>query len=381
MEDWHGYANNDRFGDGLHHASADRLQSAGELFPQQPELVGPIWELTQLDGMPVVPGTTITAEFDDTGRVGGSAGCNSYGGPYTVSDPKISIGPLMSTQMACIQPVMDQEIDYLAALQVAKTYGIDGEELTLYDADGDALAVYTVTDQGLAGTSWEVIAYNNGKEAVVSVIIGTEITADFGEDGQVTGSAGCNHYFGPYQTEGDTISMGPFGMTEMFCQEPEGLMEQESAYLAALETAATYKIEGINMEMRTAEGALVGTFHRTMAAPAKAEAAVTGTVTYRQRIALPEDAVVTVQIRDVSLMDAPAKVVGEEVIHTDGKQVPIPYAVAYDPDEIDERNTYSMFVRIEDGAGKLLFISDTSVPVITHGNPTKDVEIVVVPAG
>jgi putative lipoprotein len=108
---------------------------------------------------------------------------------------------------------------------------------------------------------------------------------------------------------------------------------------------------------------------------------VNGTVTYRQRIALPEDAVVTVQIQDVSRMDAPARVIGEHVIHTSGGQVPIGYSVPYDPGAIDESHSYSMSARIEDGEGKLLFISDTVVPVITRNNPTKDVEIIVVSAG
>ena len=108
---------------------------------------------------------------------------------------------------------------------------------------------------------------------------------------------------------------------------------------------------------------------------------MTGTVTYRERIALPDDAVVSVRIQDVSRMGAAAQVMGEQVIHTNGGQVPIAYTVPYDPETIDERFSYSMSVRIEDGAGKLLFISDTSVPVITRDNPTKDVEIVVVSVG
>ena len=109
--------------------------------------------------------------------------------------------------------------------------------------------------------------------------------------------------------------------------------------------------------------------------------AVSGTVVYRERIALPDDAVVTVQLRDVSLMDVEAPLLGEEVIHPDGGQVPIPYKVPYDAEAIDERNSYSMSARIEDGSGKLLFISDTATPVITRGSPTEDVEIVVVPTG
>ena len=106
--------------------------------------------------------------------------------------------------------------------------------------------------------------------------------------------------------------------------------------------------------------------------------AVSGTVVYRERIALPDDAVVTVQLRDVSLMDVEAQLLGEEVIHPDGGQVPIPYKVPYDAEAIDERNSYSMSARIEDGSGKLLFISDTAIPVITRDNPTEGVEIVTV---
>lgn len=109
------------------------------------------------------------------------------------------------------------------------------------------------------------------------------------------------------------------------------------------------------------------------------EQSVAGVVTYRQRIALPPEAVITVQIRDVSLADAPAQVLGEQVIQAEGKQVPIPYEVKYNPGEIKENHSYSMSVRIEDNAGQLLFISDTHTPVITGGSPTKDVEIVVVP--
>ena len=110
-------------------------------------------------------------------------------------------------------------------------------------------------------------------------------------------------------------------------------------------------------------------------------AAVTGEVVYAQRIALPEDAIVTVQIQDTSLADAPAKVIGEQVIETNGRQVPIPYSVSYDPDVIDERFTYTMSARITNGAGDLLWINDTAIPVITQGNPTEGVVIPVVQVG
>jgi putative lipoprotein len=108
----------------------------------------------------------------------------------------------------------------------------------------------------------------------------------------------------------------------------------------------------------------------------KDAANVSGTIVYRERIALPPDAVVQVQIQDVSLQDVAATVMGEQIITNPG-QVPIPYEVAYDPKKIQENHTYAVAARIEDGSGKLLFINTQSYPVITRGNPTKDVQVLV----
>lgn len=125
--------------------------------------------------------------------------------------------------------------------------------------------------------------------------------------------------------------------------------------------------------------ALAAGLFATLGCSSSGEASITGKVTYRQRIALPDDAIVTVQLQDVSKQDVAATVLGEQIIKTEGKQVPIPYQVTYDESEIDDRFSYSMSARIVDGSGKLLFISDTHTPVITRDSPTKDVEIVVVP--
>jgi heat shock protein HslJ len=225
-----------------------------------------IWVLTELNGSPPLPDTTITAQFFEDGKVGGSAGCNNYNTTYKVDGKNIQFGELAATtMMACPDPIMQQERDYLDMLKNAATFKIADDELTLFDSDGNALAVFAAQSQDLAGSSWDVISYNNGKEAVVSLIIGSEITANFGEDGQLTGNASCNNYFASYETDGDMISIGPAGATEMFCSEPEGVMEQEQQYLAALETADTYKIEGLKMEMRTDDGALVASFQRNLA--------------------------------------------------------------------------------------------------------------------
>ena len=228
-------------------------------------LTDSLWMLTELNGQAPLPDTAITAEFSEDGKVNGSSGCNSYSTTYSISGKKIAFGEqIASTMMACPDPVMKQEGDYLEALSAAATFEIADDTLTLYDADGNAVATFKALSQSLEGTSWEVIGYNNGKGGVVSVIIGTEITTDFIEDGQLTGSASCNNYFASYEIDDDRITIGPAGATEMFCEEPEGIMEQEQQYLAALGTAAPYKITGLAMEMRTSEGSLVATFKRAV---------------------------------------------------------------------------------------------------------------------
>jgi heat shock protein HslJ len=115
---------------------------------------------------------------------------------------------------------------------------------------------YKSQSQDLAGTSWEVIGVNNGQQAVISTLPDTTITADFGEDGTLSGNSGCNTYNGPYTVDGNQITIGPLSSTMMACGEPAGVMEQEAQYLAALGTAATYQIEGTVLELRAEDGAL-----------------------------------------------------------------------------------------------------------------------------
>ncbi len=106
-------------------------------------------------------------------------------------------------------------------------------------------------------------------------------------------------------------------------------------------------------------------------------AAVTGTVTYLQRIALAADAIVDVQLRDVSLQDGPAKVLAEVRIPAAGKQVPIPFRLPYAPTDINPAHSYAIGAAILVDV-KTIFTSTSSHPVSTRGAPT-ELSIVVQP--
>lgn len=100
------------------------------------------------------------------------------------------------------------------------------------------------------------------------------------------------------------------------------------------------------------------------AAPEK----VTGTVTYRERIALSQTAVLKVQLVDVSRADAPAVIIGEQLIHSNGKQVPFAFEIAYHSTTIAANHSYAVQAQIEDD-GQLRFINDQRYAVITRGAP------------
>ena len=107
------------------------------------DLAGTQWQLERIDDTAPVVGTTITLNFDQE-SVGGSAGCNTYGGDYRVQDNNLSISRVFSTMMACMDDgVMQQEQDYLALLEMTTSYTLTGNTLTLITSDGHTLFFVT----------------------------------------------------------------------------------------------------------------------------------------------------------------------------------------------------------------------------------------------
>ena len=95
---------------------------------------------------------------------------------------------------------------------------------------------------------------------------------------------------------------------------------------------------------------------------------VKGTATYRERIAMPPDAVFEATLEDVSKADARAEVIGQARIERPGNP-PIRFEITYDPARIISNHRYSVRARILVD-GKLFFTTDQSYPVLTggHGN-------------
>src|SRR4051794_13005809 len=103
-----------------------------------------------------------------------------------------------------------------------------------------------------------------------------------------------------------------------------------------------------------------------IAASAQAPLAVTGTATYRERMALPPGAVFEATIEDVSRADAPAITIASTRMESPGNP-PFQFSIAFDPKKIIASHTYVARARITEGK-TILFTSTERHQVLTQGH-------------
>jgi putative lipoprotein len=103
------------------------------------------------------------------------------------------------------------------------------------------------------------------------------------------------------------------------------------------------------------------------------KASLDGEVFYLQRSALPPNAVLSVSLQDISLADAPAKVIDEQRGPVKG-QVPLPFHLSYDPAQVEPNHRYSITARIEVD-GELLFITTENHAVRLDGSDPQPVKV------
>jgi heat shock protein HslJ len=108
-------------------------------------------------------------------------------------------------------------------------------------------------DDPLLGTEWLL-------ERIYAepVIEGSVVSAQFEHQNNTTlisGLAGCNSYSGNYQVDGNQLTFGEIIATEMACQEPQGIMQQEQQYLRALfEDITSYQLTDDKLLMQNEAG-------------------------------------------------------------------------------------------------------------------------------
>ena len=105
-------------------------------------------------------------------------------------------------------------------------------------------------------------------------------------------------------------------------------------------------------------------------------ALITGSVTYRERLALSDRASLVIELRDVSYADAPSTLIARKTINGPG-QVPIDFLIDYSGQDIESPNTYAISATIFESDGRMAFTNDMAYEVITRGNP-RNVDLLLV---
>jgi heat shock protein HslJ len=80
-------------------------------------------------------------DFGEDGELTGNVGCNSFGGDYEVNGNQITFGSIISTLMACEDPIGAQESAVLKTFTDTATYDLSGDTLTITSADGSTSIV------------------------------------------------------------------------------------------------------------------------------------------------------------------------------------------------------------------------------------------------
>ena len=230
-------------------------------------LEGTHWVLTSIDqdgSLAIVPETVYAdAEFGSN-RVSGFAGCNTYDAIYKAGGRTLLVSAPATTFMACDEATMAFEAQFLTLLQASRHYTARGDTLTVFDAERREILRFDAAPRNPLLGTWDVTSFGVPPSTVVGLVEGTEMTAVFGI-GTVGGFAGCNSYSGTYGSNGNIVRVSKLATTRLMCEQP--VMDQEAAFLEALQGAAVIESRGTSLNLTDRSGMLMVALARPTPAP------------------------------------------------------------------------------------------------------------------
>jgi len=208
--------------------------------PPAPTLNDRTFLSTDASGVALVPGSRIRLLFDQD-EVSASGACNTMGGPYKIAGDRFSAPRLVTTDMGCEAPLMQQD-QWLANLlgnakiaQVGDTLVLGNEQVTLTLQDREVAD----PDRPIAGTMWLLDSIVDGP-TVSSVPAGVTASIQIVGD-QLQLNAGCNIGSGTVAVTADMLAFGPLMLTKRACQP--GPSSVEEAVTKVLSGSVEYTLE------------------------------------------------------------------------------------------------------------------------------------------
>lgn len=220
----------ERDGDQLTITTADDQQL---VFMALPTLPGTDWQLIWLDGTEVLGDTALTLTFNADGSAQGSGGCNQFSSQYALNGDALTFEGIRSTRRACAADDLNaQEQAYFAVLEAAANYSLTGDHLMIIAQDGRMLRF--ARSASLAETSWQL-------DTLDATAVAGPVTLQFPDETTVSGirvvatSSAAAIW--------STVKRSPLASSSApSARAWNPLMEQESAFYAALSAASRYAL-------------------------------------------------------------------------------------------------------------------------------------------
>jgi heat shock protein HslJ len=251
------------------------LLTGCKLFTQDVSLPGTYWTLVSLNGHELLPDSAITAAFKTsewiTLYIFGRMGCNDYSSHAELDEERSGALHIpdvrAATNRSCHQALLEQEGEYLAALQNARAYEISRSRLAMINQDGQVVLEFrretpsqidTLTD-----TRW-ILETLNGH----TLIPDSRITANISEKapGGIGGKAVCNSYgLLAELVDGQVVHLKNLDIvaitTDVGCATTE-LTKQETEYLETLSSIMSYEVSDSHLELKNQAGEVVLVFYQ-----------------------------------------------------------------------------------------------------------------------
>jgi putative lipoprotein len=226
--------------------------------------------------------------------------------------------------------------------------------------------------ESVAGTSWQLVRFQNANGATLTPDVRSKYTITFGTDGRVSVRLDCNRGSSTWSSAGaNNLTFGRLTTTTFIGCASGSLaptIARDWSYVRSyairnghlflgLADGGTYEFEPINVFSDAPGTVLSGE-----------ASSVRGTATYRERIALPRQAVFEATLEDVTRGVVPSEVIAR-VRNEQPGNAPIDFTISYDIARINQTHTYAVRAQILVN-DQVWFTSDRNSPVLTRGNPS-----------
>jgi len=186
--------------------------------------------IISMENFPDINETVPVVSIDETGRISGNNGCNSFFGQLNKGENNL-IQDIGSTRRACQGEDGDLERTMMATLKQVTHISDDGDFIYFYSEDK---VVITGKKLSLERGNWQVVSIEGEEyEQMPSFEV---------ENNRMNGHTGCNSFFGMIDQNGFSLKIIEPGMTEMDCLDFD--MAMESKFIQLLGKVTAFKKEG-----------------------------------------------------------------------------------------------------------------------------------------